>query len=262
MPPLPKEHGAWAVLYGPFLLTLAALGGFEPRIVVLAIAITAAFFAHEPLSKLVRSSRHPASRERVLEWRGWLSFYLLAALVCGLYLMLRHQLWLLIPFGLMTTLLFVLHLSLIGRRQERGIWGELIGIVGLTATAPAACYVLKGEWSNECTLLWLLSLLYFASGIFYVKMRVSRFLKVAQHRKRVLHCILYHVFLFGVLVLLIGYGLIAPFLILAYMPLIIRAAVGLLAREKRLDIRRIGYTELAHAVLFVALFVTLWKSGH
>jgi hypothetical protein len=108
----------------------------------------------------------------------------------------------------------------------------------------------------------LLSLVYFASGIFYVKMRVSRFLKVAQYRKRILHCIVYHVFLFAVLVLLAGYGLITPFLILAYMPLIIRAAVGLLAREKRLNVRRIGYTELAHAVLFVTLFVTLWDSGH
>jgi hypothetical protein len=259
MPPIPKEHGAWALLYGPFLLVVAASGRFEWRLLVLLAAVTGLFLAHEPLSKLVRSSRFPVSKERVLYWKGWLSLYLLTALFSGLFLVWYFRLWLLIPFGLATTLIFILHLVLVGRRKERGLWGELVGAAGLTSTAPATCYVLEQDWETTCWLLWLLTFLYFTSGIFYVKMRVSQSIKVREHRKRVSHSVAYHTCLCVGLLLLTWFGRIPHLLFFAYVPITIRSITGLFAREEKLNIRRIGYTELAHTVLFVALFVVFWR---
>ena len=257
--PLPKQHGAWALLYGPFVLTIAVLGRFEFRILVLFVAISALFVAHEPLSKLVRSSRHGVPRSRALYWKRWLLVYLATALGSGFYLVWQYRLWSLLPLGLLIALLLVLHLYLVGQRQEKHVWGELIGVVGLTATGPATYYVLESRWNEPCFLLWFLTLLYFSSGIFYVKMRVSRFIKTDERGKRIVHCILYHLFLCVSLLLLNLYDLIPKLLILAYVPMIVRACVGALAKEERLNIRKIGFTELAHTIAFIVLFVIFWK---
>ena len=258
MPVLPKEHGAWALLYGPFLLTMAALGRFEVRVLAFFLTFTALFLAHEPLSKLVRSARHGAPRSQLIYWKRWLAVYLGVALTAGLYLLWQYRLWDLVPLGLLIITLLLLHLYLIRERREKAVWGELLGVVGLSATAPATYYVMEGRWDETCILLWFLSFLYFTSGIFYVKMKVSRFIKSAGPRNRVRHCIVYHVFLFVTLLLLSWSGFISPLLILAYVPIITRAFVGVSAREERLNIRKIGYTELAHTCLFLALFTLLW----
>ena len=256
---IPKEHGAWAILYGPFILTITLFGRFEFRVLVFFVAITALFLAHEPISKLVRTYGHGVARSQLLYWKRWLLVYLVAALVCGFYLFWNYSLWLLVPLGLLIAFLMCLHLYLVGRRRERSVWGELLGVVGLTSTAPASCYVISGTWEYPCLLLWLLSFLYFASGVFYVKMRVSRHIKTGEHLQHVRHCVAYHSFLLIALLLLSWYGLISKILILAYLPIIVRALAGAFAREERLNIRRIGFNELGQSLVFIVLFVVFWN---
>ena len=258
-PPIPKEHGAWALLYGPFLLALAVQPSFEPRVIALFAAISALFLAHEPLSKLARTSRHPVPRPRSRHWRLWLWVYLTVAVISGAYLLWRHHLWLLIPLGLAVGFLLIIHLILVVRRKERSVAGELTGVMGLTASAPITSYVVTGLLDRTSVLLWVLTLLYFASGIFFVKMKISRFTKPADYRNRVRQCFGYHTFVCLALFLLVWCESIPPLLSLAYLPILVRAFAGILSKEERLNVRRIGYTELMHTVLFLVLFGLWWE---
>jgi hypothetical protein len=258
-PPIPKEHGAWALLYGPFLLALTVQPSFEPRVIALFAAMSALFLAHEPLAKLARTARHPVAKARSRHWKIWSLIYLVVAATGGAYLLWRHHLWLLIPAGLVVGFLLIIHLRMGAERKERSVAGELTGVIGLTASAPITNYVVTGLWDSNCVLLWVLTFLYFASGIFFVKMKISRFTKPADYLHRMRHCFGYHAFVCLALFFLVWCKSIPPLLSLAYVPILVRAFAGILLTERRLNVRRIGYTELMHTALFVVLFGQLWE---
>lgn len=256
--PIPREHGAWALLYGPFIVAAASLSIFNLRLAVLLITITGLFLAHEPLSKFSRISRHGVAEGLKEHWAKWLGIYLSLSLPGACFLIISYRLWYLVPIGIAVGVLLAIHLLLISKKKERKVAGELIGVLGLTATAPVTCYVLSGELSYEAFLLWLLNILFFAGGIFFVKMRVSRFLKPAKFRVRALQCGSYYL---GVLIILIGMviaGWISPLIILAYSPVIVRAFWSIFVAEDKLNLRRIGYTEVLYTVCFVLVFVVAW----
>jgi hypothetical protein len=90
-------------------------------------------------------------------------------------------------------------------------------------------------------------------------MKVSRFTKPGEYRIRVWHCIGYHLFVCLALSILVWREAIPLLLPLAYIPMLLRALAGILFHEERLNIRRIGYLELAGTVLFLLLFGLLWE---
>lgn len=257
-PPVPREHGAWAVLYGPFLIAVAVTLKFNLDTLVLLVTISALFLAHEPFAKLVRVSKHGVRADLQRHWQKWLAIYLLSAAIGVAYLLAFRAMWFLVPFGAGSALLLAVHLWLTSKRQERFLPGELIGVVGLTATGPVACAVNQGGVDGTVFMIWLLNILYFASGIFYVKMRVSRFLKKHEFVARLTHSAIYHTLVVLVLVLLSQMGLIPAVLALAYAPMLGRAAWYMFWPEKKLNIRRIGYTEVGFTLLFIFAITALW----
>jgi hypothetical protein len=56
--------------------------------------------------------------------------------------------------------------------EDRTIQSEVVAIVGLTMTAATAYYVARGQWHHTALWLWALAAAYFASSVFYVKLRV------------------------------------------------------------------------------------------
>jgi hypothetical protein len=42
-PPIPKEHGAWALLCGPFILALTVTPGYELKVLALLVAMSSLF---------------------------------------------------------------------------------------------------------------------------------------------------------------------------------------------------------------------------
>ena len=174
--PIPREHGAWAVLYAPFLIGAASGGRFEVEILIFWVAVTAFFLARHPLSRLARlrvvESIDP---DKFNYWMRWFVIYLGTGLAATVPLLFYYQLWYLIPLGGVSALVLLAHLYLSTRRAERRLLGEFLGVAGLTLTAPGAYYVLQGRLDDVGFLLWFWNLLYFTSGIFYVKMRVGCF---------------------------------------------------------------------------------------
>jgi len=256
--PIPREHGAWAILFGSYLTGLAAAGTFSLPLLLFLLAISGVFLAHEPLVKLVRSLKHGGRRELMQQWALWAAVELTTASIAGAILVFQYRLLTLLPIGLFVALLLGIHLRLIAGRKERSVPGELIGVVGLTSAGPSAFYVGFGETDTAFWLVWSLNVLYFASGIFYVKMRVSRFLKPAVFKSRARGCIAYHSFQTAVLLAAAFNGWISWLMFLAFVPVICRAFWHTIHSEQQLNIKRIGYSEVAFTVAFVVLFAIGW----
>ncbi|MFI5339351.1 MAG: hypothetical protein ACHQ7N_05890 [Candidatus Methylomirabilales bacterium] len=123
---------------------------------------------------------------------------------------------------------------------------------------------LPGMGRPISAVLWLLLFLFFASGVFYVRMRVHGL--VAQRRGPTSGsnparwpCVLYHALLIIVIPALFLARLVPWPALLAFAPALWRAAAGLNREETRLDLRRLGWSEVALASAFVILLIAAFR---
>jgi hypothetical protein len=232
------------------------------RILLLFLVVTALFLAHEPLARLARLRPVHSDQNRRDYWLKWLLIYGIVAVAMGVTLVGIYRLWGLLPMGLAVSLLLLIHIWLIGRRQERQLWGELLGVIGLTSSVPVTYYALSGQINEEALLLWLLNILYFTSAIFYVKMTVSRHVRSRQReaKRRTRQNILYHTFLVIAVLLLVWFGKVPGWTLLAYLPIVTRAFLGIAMRSPRLNLKRVGYTEVIYTLIFVGVTVLTWSA--
>ena len=257
--PVPGEHGAWAVLYASFVVGWAAAGAdLDLRIAILLTTITGLFLAHEPLIKILRSRKHGAPEQNRRHWLAWLGIYLSMAFVGGGILLLFYRLWLLLAIGLAAAILFSVHLHLAFRRRDRSLAGEILGVMGLTLAAPIAGITAESHGAVQTLLVWASCGLYFSSGIFYVKMRVSQHLKPGHFPIRRFQCLAYHTVLL-VLLMIASATLHLPVLaLLGFVPIILRAFWHALRPAGSLDLKEIGYREVFYTVIFTVTSGAGW----
>jgi hypothetical protein len=255
-PPIPKEHGAWVMLYAPLIVAVLLLGRFELNILLYLIAVTAAFLAHEPIATLARlRPSQPASREKSRLARIWLTIYVAVTASALVLLLVYYERWHLLTIGAVLFVLMSLHIYLTSKRVERKFIGEFLGVLSLTVTAPAAYYVAQGKFDKHSLLLWALNLLYFTSAIFYVKMRVSRCVKKRDTNFLTWQCAFYHAALIVGIGIAAWFGWFSAFVILAFVPITLRAFLGMMVEERRLNLKRIGIAEISYTLIFVVFLV-------
>ena len=161
------------MLYVPF--TVGALVGsrssFSPlQVCLLLMSVTFAFIARQSFLewRIARSRGNPGAPARLM----MLVYVSLAVAIGAPVVFFYHRVWL-VPVAILTAVLLAFNASQAVRHKDRSVIGETIAILGLTMTAPTAYYVCWGEWdSSSAWLLWSLCILYFASSVFYVKLRV------------------------------------------------------------------------------------------
>ena len=157
------------------------------------VAVTAFFLARHPLFRLARlRAVGPIDADKFNYWMHWFVIYFGVGLAATVPLLFYYQLGYLIPMGGVAALVLLAHLYLSGKRAERRLLGEFLGVFGLTLTAPGAYYVMQGRLDDVGFLLWFWNLLYFTSGIFYVKMRVGCFAGKPDAHLLVWQCAVYH----------------------------------------------------------------------
>jgi 4-hydroxybenzoate polyprenyltransferase len=61
-------------------------------------------------------------------------------------------------------------LKKLGRRAR--MLSEIVGTIGLTASAPAAYYVITGNFNATAWMLWLANILFAGDQIHYVQLRI------------------------------------------------------------------------------------------
>jgi hypothetical protein len=261
-PPIPREHGAWAILYTPYLIGTMVAGAVEPvPSLLLLLAITAVFLAREPATHLLR-------RRRTEGAAAWLATYGLIAAVCGAVLILYCGRTALLQIGAAAGLAFGLHAALQAwparKRLDRSLWGEMISVAALTLTAPAAYAVVRGNLDGTAAFVWAACLVFFWSGILHVKMflaavRIKGAFTTDDRRQVAAASFAYHVAA-TILVAWAAYSVGGPaggLIAVSYLPVFIRAFYACATVTNALpSLKRVGVRELAYSVWFTILLTT------
>ncbi len=257
--PLPREHGAWALLYGPMAAGLLAARGLGGAGLLLMVAATALFLAREPVARLVRGSRHGVRPDLRRLWIRWAAGWAALGLACVVILVTVFERGRLLLLGTGALPLLGVHLWLTERREDRSTPAELLGIVALTLTAPAAWYTVTGRITPDGWWLWFLCVLYFSSAVFFVKMQVSRFLKTERFVSLRRRHVAYHAVMVVCVAAATAAGPVSPWIASGYVPILVRSAAGALWGPKKLNLKRLGFLEVAYTCWFVLWLGLGWS---
>ena len=247
---LPKEHGAWAMLYVPLAIGALAAWSAPLRVLILALSVTFFFIARESLLIWWRARGRGQQNDQAQ--RSMLSYLALAGLFGAPLLLVYHLYWFFaMAFGAL--MLLAINARQAVRHQDRTIGGEMMAIAGLTLTAPAAYYAASGTFDARGLSLWALCALYFASSVFYVKLRVSTINPRLNETRRQSwrHCALFHAFLLTSLLILSLTGSVNFFALAAFSPVLARSFWHLARPVRRINLRRVGWLEIVYSVVFL-----------
>lgn len=252
---LPKEHGAWAMLYVPLVAGGLVAAEFNLRVVCLFFSTTFLFIARESLLVWWRGRHRGLPQPQAFKT---LLIYAALAGTSGAPLVSVYKLYWLMPMAAATAGLLFYNAGQATRREDRTVGGEIMAILGMTLTAPATYYAARGAWAVTALWLWALCALYFTSSVFYVKLRVHWLnrRKQEQRRESWWRCAIYHAGLLAALVATAATGNLSLLVLVAFAPVLGRSFWHLLKPTERINLKRIGVTEIVYSLVFL-IFVTL-----
>jgi hypothetical protein len=254
---LPAEHGAWGILLVPLLASAAlARGTWLPFMLVTSCAL--GLFLLRGSCEQHRSFRALLSADHLLLG--------LATLASGAALVFYFERGPLLAVAAMGGALFLVHRQLMRRHEAQGtekrsLAAELVGVLLLTLAAPATWIAQRGALNAQGATVWLLNVLFFAGGVLYVKYRVRGllvhrpFVSVRERAEFAWPVFVYHVLLALFLIALVAVDSLSLLVVVAFAPAILRANGLLFHLGQRFPIKRLGWSEMGHAVLFAALLL-------
>lgn len=271
---MPEEHGAWGILLVPLLCAATVAASWNAPLLLSVVCALALFLLRGSLEVQAPGSRWEALVAPV--------HLLLAALGSGAaaLLVFFYQRYQLLWLGLVAAMLYGIQRWLLAkheqdRTEKRSLPAELVGVVLLTLTAPAAWIAARGSlfdrqpslgWSHQAGVkLWLLNLFFFLGGILYVKYRVRgllvrrKFGGIGERLAFAWPLFLYHLMLIAFLAGGVIYNSLPAAVLLAFAPGIVRANRLLFRLGLRFPIPRLGWSEIAHAVVFAALLILAFR---
>jgi hypothetical protein len=258
---LPREHGAWGLLLVP-MITGAGVAFRESNhilpILLLLTAALALFWLRTPVESLLgtspmRAQTRDERREVAIVIAGLAA---VAALTLGTLLWAGRNpgLWLL---GTAAAAAFLGQslLKKLGRRAR--MLSEIVGTIGLTLSAPAAYYVMSGKFGSTAWMLWVANVLFAGDQIHYVQFRIhtARVEGLRAKLSRGWSFALGQAVMTSAITIACLCGLMPTLASLAFAPLLFRGWYYFIQDPKPLVVRRLGWTELAHAIAFCALFI-------
>jgi YwiC-like protein len=275
---VPREHGAWGLLLVP-LVTGAGVAFRESTHVVpavlLLLATLALFWLRTPVESLLGT---PAMRAQTRDERmvvalaiACLSAVAAFALGALLWSWQNPLLWLI---GAVAGTAFVAQalLKLAWRQPPRLSSGrpaskqsvqrlrmlsEMIGTIGMTASAPAAYYVITGKFGLTAWVVWVANLIFAGDQIHYVQLRIHT-VRIEGLRAKLKHGWAFatgQLLMTAALTVACLFRLIPPIASLAFSPLLFRGWFYFIQKPAPLAVRKLGWSELSHAVAFCVLFI-------
>jgi hypothetical protein len=261
---LPTDHGSWVFLLSPLLIGLFAGGSFTIASVYLILGAVAVFLIRQPVTVAVKAYSGRRSRRDLPAAWLWISVYGMLGLLAFGGLVLQGYAYLLL-LALLGIPVFIWHLYLVTRRQERRQAGvEVVGSGVLALAAPAAYWV--GVGGPDPTGWWLFALAWTqsAASIVYAYLRLEqRELAVQPDLRTRLRmarrALLYTTFnLLAVCVLCLA-GWLPPFLPLPYALQWGETVWGSFNPAMGVKPVRIGMRQLTVSSLFTLLFILAWN---
>lgn len=260
-PPLPKEHGSWAMFLVPFVVGLVVAQVWQWRSILLILAALGFFLLRFPLDMLVKTRNRPNADH--MELIRWAAIYGAFALICGGWLIFAYRLYGLVVFGAIGAALLLYHFWLVDRRKEMSAVGELTGIFGLALGAPMAYYTASGQFNGTAAALWLVNALYFGGTVFYIKLKVRQQPRlpapdhVSERLISAKACLTYQSVVLTIIIVLVALQRLPALIFLAFVPMTLKVLYGALRWQERktLSLPRLGAIEVVHSILFAALVI-------
>lgn len=256
---VPREHGAWGILLVP-LITGAAVGflagGSVAPALLFAVGVIALFWLRIPVESWLGTGpvRAQTSKERQLVLTAIMPLATVAmvSLSALLWQEENHELlWL----GTIASVLFAAQVSLKRTGRTTRMAAQVAGALGLTLTAPGAYYLVTGRLEATAWALWLVNFLFAGNQIHFVWLRI-RAARAADRSEKLTagwSFLVGQILLAVILGLAYYFGLLPQFALVAFAPIVFRGVLWFFQQHRPLAIRRLGWTELAHAVGFGVL---------
>jgi hypothetical protein len=259
---VPREHGAWGMLLVPLATgaIVASRSAFHATAFVLfVIATLSLFWLRTPVEAWLGLSPIKAQTkdERSLVMQA---IVVLCAIALASLVMLFATGYArgLLLIGAVSGLCFGAQ-ALVKKLGRSGrMPGQMVGAAGLTSTAAAAYYVASGRLDATAIALWVANWIFAADQIHFVQIRIrgSRLTTVQEKFTRG------RWFLLGQICLIIGllvasvYKLSPAWILVAFIPALLRGMLWFIRPTQPLDVHKLGFSELCHAIIFGALLST------
>ncbi len=264
----PREHGAWGLLLVPLatggVVGLQAGGNGFPLAAFTVAALTL-FWLRSPVESWLGTGllRAQTRRERNSVGITILILVAIAGLaLASLFWEIRNRKGLLL-LGLIAVVAVAGQslLRKLGRRTR--MLSQIVGTIGLTVTAPAAYFVVTGQLNREAWALWMANLLFAGNQIHYVQLRLhsTRTRNFSEKFKSGRGFFLGEILLAGTLAFACYSHWLNGLAALAFLPLLVRGAVWFFESPQPLLVRKLGWTELGHGVLFGLLLIAGFHLG-
>ena len=264
---VPREHGAWGMLLVP-LATGAAVGllagGHVASVLLLTAAVLVLFWLRTPVESWLGTS---AVRVQTRQERR---------LVCGVILPLatiagvtlsalfwrgnnRGLIWL----GMIVSAAFAAQMFLKRMGRTTRMAAEVVGALALTSSAPAAYCAATGRIDARAWALWLLSWLFAADQIHFVWLRIRGARAAGLSEKFMLgwSFLAGQILLGGMLALAGHFNWLPELTLLAFAPVLFRGFTWFVKRPRPIVVWRLGWTELAHSLIFGVLLTVAFSFG-
>ncbi len=255
---IPREHGAWGMLLVPLVTgaVVAERSGINGS--ALTLFVTAAmslFWLRTPLEAWLGTSpikAHTARERKIVLWMIVSIGTLAAASIAALLWNGNYEL---IVIGGVAGLACGAQdvVKKIGRKGRMP--AQMIGAIGLTSTAAGAYYVATGRLDRTAIALWLANWLFACDQIHFVQIRIHSS-RLGSFEEKVQVGLPFLVAQVGLIAIVLGacrFGLLPTAAAVAFLPVLLRGTFWFLRKRQPLDVHKLGFTELAHALLFGAL---------
>lgn len=253
---VPREHGAWGLLFVP-LVTGAAVGihsfAGAAAVLLFAIAALSLFWLRTPVESWIgagplRAQTSDELRAVMMTTAGLagVSAICLSTLFWG-----GNRLELLI-FGSVAALAFAAQasLKLMGRRFYMP--AQIVGALGLTSTAPAAYFIATGHIDATALALWFANWAFAGNQIHFVQLRIhaARISDGAEKLRKGVTFLVGQMAMTTALLVAWRMHAIPVLALVAFLPALVRGYLWFLPGQKPLQVKRLGWTELTYGVTF------------
>ena len=257
---VPREHGAWGMMLVPLATgAMVALrsGVNGSALTLFIVAAMSLFWLRTPVEAWLGTSAIKAQSENE---RGFVLRAILAiaalAVACVAALLWNGQNRGLLVIGGVAAIAFAMQAGVKKLGRKGRMPAQIIGAMGLTSTAAGAYYVATGKLDHTALALWLANWLFAGDQIHYVQLRIL--LRAAPLRcdEKLQQG---SAFLAGQLVIVAAilaacwWRVFPALAALAFVPVLMRGSLWFVRGRQPLDVHKLGYSELAQALIFGTL---------
>jgi hypothetical protein len=261
---IPREHGAWGLLLIPLVTGACAGLAVAPNwlpLAVFTVAALALFWMRTPVESAAGTS---PMRAGSASETNWLLMAIAAlgstAMICVTALLWDGRNHGLLALGAVAALAFVAQAMVKKLGRGARMAAQMIGSIGLTATAPAAWYVVTGQLDARALGLWLANWIFAGNQIHYVQLRIHA-ARAASFKEKLRRGRWFFLGQFAMLAVLLGawrFHLLPGLVLLAFVPLLTRGWLWFASSPQPLAVKRLGWSELAHGLTFGLLLIAAY----